>query len=313
MLFRKEMAIHETFSKRQARLAKAGQQDVYQYGSLPAPFRIQVVHILNGALGSYDENNRPSVTARFWKSIRDTMCREHGVFSLDDNTYSNPQQECTTYVQRAATDRALDIVEICFQTITGPLRKSGIKWGIEQGPDDAIEELNGRFKEHGIGYQFVKDFLIRIDSQFIHAEVVKPALSLLNIQGFEGPADEFFKAFEHHRHGRDKEAIVEALKSFESTIKAICKARNWQFESTATAKKLIETVFANGLIPSELQNHFSGLRAAMESGLPTVRNKTSGHGQGAVPTTIPPHITAYALHLAAANIVLLVEAHHAMK
>lgn len=307
------MAIHETFSKRQARLAKAGQQDVYQYDTLPVPFRVQVVHILRDALGTYYHGGNETPSARFWRSIRETVCREHGVFSLDDDRHSNSEQQCAHYVLGAATDKALDIIEIGFQTIDGPLRHSGIRWGIKQEPDDAIEELNGRFKEHGIGYQFAKDILIRVDSQFIHAEVVKPALSLLSTEGFDGPADEFIKAFEHHRHGRDKEAIVEALKSFESTIKAICTARNWTFESTAPAKKLIEMVFAHGLIPSELKSHFAGLLTAMESGLPTVRNKTSGHGQGAVPITIPSHVTAYALHLAAANIVLLVESHQAMK
>jgi Domain of unknown function (DUF7014) len=127
------------------------------------------------------------------------------------------------------------------------------------------------------------------------------------------PAEEFVKAFEHHRHGRDKEAVSEALKAFESTMKAICTLRNWTFDSTATAKRLIQTAIDHGLIPSELECHFSGLRTAMESGLPTVRNRTSGHGQGAVPVSLPPYVAAYALHLAAANIVLLVEAHKALK
>jgi hypothetical protein len=50
---------------------------------------------------------------------------------------------------------------------------------------------------------------------------VKPALSLLHDAGFDGPADEFMKGFEHYRHGRNKEAVAEALKAFESTMKAI--------------------------------------------------------------------------------------------
>jgi uncharacterized protein DUF7014 len=87
----------------------------------------------------------------------------------------------------------------------------------------------------------------------------------------------------------------------------------WKFDPTATAKDLIKTVLANGLIPKELENHFNNLRSAMESGLPTVRNRTSGHGQGAVPVEVEDHITACALHLAAANIILLVEAHRSIK
>ena len=39
-----------------------------------------------------------------------------------------------------------------------------------------------------------------------------------------------------------------------------------------------------------------------------MRNKTGAHGQGAVPVVVPGHIAAYALHLTAANILLIVGA-----
>lgn len=184
---------------------------------------------------------------------------------------------------------------------------------ITQDPDDAIEELNHRFLEHGIGYQYSDGILTRLDSQFLHAETIKPALSLLNTARFDGPADEFIRAFDHYRHGRNKEAIAEALKAFESTMKAICAARKWPHPPTATAKQLMEVIFDKGLVPPMLDSHFTNLRAAMESGLPTVRNKTSGHGQGPTPVELPPHFAAYSLHLMASNIVFLVEAHKNLK
>jgi hypothetical protein len=308
------MGIRETFSKRQKRLAQAGQQDVYQYTELPNTFRVQVVEILNDAIGPpYSSGGYETPSMNIWKGVHKSLRREHGVFQLTNNPRS-VHDDYMNFILQAETDKALDAIEFAFQDIDDVVRRRyrGII-STELEPDEAIEELNNRFKEHGIGYQFIEGFLVRVDSQFIHAEVVKPALSLLNGQGFDGPADEFIKAFEHHRHGRDKEAVVEALKAFESTMKAICAARKWKFDPTATAKELIKTLLANGLIPPELESHFTALRTAMESGLPTVRNRTSGHGQGAVPVTIPPHVTAYALHLAAANIILLVEAHNAKK
>ena len=45
--------------------------------------------------------------------------------------------------------------------------------------DDAVVELNTRFREHGIGYQFESNKIVRVDSQFLHQEAVKPALQLL--------------------------------------------------------------------------------------------------------------------------------------
>lgn len=67
------------------------------------------------------------------------------------------------------------------------------------------------------------------------------------------------------------------------------------------------------MIPAYLESHLGGLRAAMESGLPTVRDKSSAHGQGTQPEPVPTHLAAYALHLAASNIVFLVEAHSRTK
>lgn len=111
------------------------------------------------------------------------------------------------------SDRALDAIEFGFQTVNGVVRQHGHSLFTEQKPDDAIDELNARSRSTELDNQFLRGVLVRVDSQFIHAEVVKPALSLLNAQGFDGPAEEFIKAFDHHRHGRDKEAVAEALKS----------------------------------------------------------------------------------------------------
>jgi hypothetical protein len=148
-----------------------------------------------------------------------------------------------------------------------------------------------------------------MDSQFLHAEVVKPALTLLNAKGFEGPAQEFVDAFDHFRHGQNKDAMDDALKCFESTMKAICTKRNWAYDKTkATAKPLLNILIKNGLIPPMLESHFSTLRTAMESGLPAVSNKSSRHGQGPVPIELPEHFAAHALHLLAANVVFLIEA-----
>jgi hypothetical protein len=43
-----------------------------------------------------------------------------------------------------------------------------------------------------------------------------------------------------------------------------------------------------------------------------VRNKNSGHGQGLFAKKVPDYFAGYALHLAATNIVFLVEAHEAL-
>jgi hypothetical protein len=315
------MGIIETFTKRQKRLQKAGEQDVYQYDLLPQAFRVQVIHIWNDAIGVYSEpqgyygSSRRSPANQFWSLISRRLARELGVFTLTGKA-EDPDDQCRTYLMTAENAGALDIIEFSFRAIDRGVRELSpyeiADAKIKETPDDAIEELNDRFKEHGIGYQYVGGILIRLDSQFTHAEIVKPALALLNAAGFDGSADEFLRALVHYRHGRYKEAVAEALKSFESTMKSVCALRSWGHPQNATAKPLLDILFRNGLIPADLESHFSGLRSAMESGLPTLSNRTSRHGQGMAPVPIPSHFAGYALHLAASNIVFLVEAHKAL-
>ena len=64
-------------------------------------------------------------------------------------------------------------------------------------------------------------------------------------------------------------------------------------------------------LPSYLDNSFDQLAATLKSGLPKVRGEESAHGQGATPRETPDYVAAYALHLAAAKILFLVETHDA--
>jgi len=71
-------------------------------------------------------------------------------------------------------------------------------------------------------------------------------------------------------------------------------------------------VLNNGLVPKYMEKHLAGLRNTLEAGLPTVRNKNSGHGQSTRTQEMPEYFAGYALHLAATNIVFLVEAHESL-
>jgi hypothetical protein len=182
------------------------------------------------------------------------------------------------------------------------------KHGITEDPDTAISTLNYRFQEHAIGYRYESGRIIRTDSEYAHAETVKPALQLLHEQGFHGAETEFMKAHEHYRKGNLDEAFGEALKALESTMKAICDAKGWKYEKDDTANKLIAKLFDCGLVPSNLQSQFAALRSTLESGVPTLANPER-HGDGTEPRSVPSYLVAYALHLTASAMIFLVEAH----
>ena len=284
------MAIFDLFSKRQKRL-RGEIPDVYVYDALSNPLRVQIVHIWNDTLIHYE-------------FIVDTLCREYGVFRLaeTDNIHGrNHRQELFEFFLKEENfEKALDAVELSFWYIKHQ--------HVQERADDAIEELNQRFKEHGVGYQFTNRQIIRIDSEFTHTKIVKPALRLLGQKQYAGAQQEFLKAHEHYRKGNAKEALNECLKAFESVMKAICDKRGWSYSNTATARPLIQVCFDNGLIPSFWQSHYSSLRNILESSVPTGRNKLSGHGQGTTPEAVPDHLVAYMLNMTASAIVFLAEA-----
>lgn len=310
------MSIRDFFSRRMARAAKTGKPDVYQYDELPDTFRVQVVHIWQRALGDY----HPMGVSRFsgpppsiWDTIEVQVAEAHGVFRLGQRDDALTRV-ANYFLQIKDTSKALDVIEAVFNAIDEHIR-ADLRYAsvfVQQHPDDAIANLNERFREHGIGYQYAHGQIMRIDSQYVHAEAVKPALTLLSDPAFSGPQDEFLKAHKHYREGKYKESINEALKAFESTMKTICTQRGWAYDKNKdAAKALVDVVLKEGLVPSYLQNAFSGLRSVLEGGVPTTRNRTSGHGQGATPVAVPEYLAAYVLHMTASNIVFLVEAHKA--
>lgn len=206
------------------------------------------------------------------------------------------------------------MIELSFRLIDRVTRRHSYlrRANSDEIATSCIEELNARFREHGVGYQYDSGEIIRVDSELIHVEAVKPALLLLRGANYSGAQEEFLGAFEHYRHGKNKEALNECLKAFESTMKAICQKRGWTFKPTDTAKTLIQICFEKQLIPDFWQTQFASLRSMLESSVPTGRNKLSGHGQGFSAVTVPDHIAAYMLHMTASTVVFLIRAEESL-
>lgn len=300
------MGIFDLFSKRQAR-RRGEVPDVYQYTDIPKKFRVQVAHILRDAFG--DPGAYQSQTQEYFQAIHDVLCREYGVFKLVEMRYWDPRQAvCDFMLNTDEYEQVLDVIEISFRLMERLDHRFKSSSNPKMTPVEAVTELNERFREHGIGFQFEASEIMRVDSQLVHSQVVKPTLVLLSDPRLKGANEEFLKAHEHYRNRRDKECLNECLKSFESTMKAICDIRKWAYSRNDTAKKLIDVCFQNGLVPAYLQSQFSSLRAGLESGIPTVRNRLGGHGQGATQVVVPQYLAGYLLHLTATTILFLVEA-----
>jgi hypothetical protein len=302
------MPIFEIFSKRQKRL-RGEMPDVFQYDTIPQQLKVQVIHIFREVFGS-----EANVESEHWSLIHQALTREYGVFHLADvvdpygyETTQKALEVVRFFLQEQNAEKSLDVIELGAKVISQRIqtRRKFIK--IDQAKA-AIAELNARFSEHAVGFQFESEQIIRVDSSIIHAEVVKPALALLRDPRFAGANEEYLSAYDHYRHGRIEESLTDALKCFESTMKSICNSRGWSYSDKSSAKELLDVCFAKQLLPSHLQAEFNALRATLEAGVPTVRNKQGAHGQGPRVRVVPRCIASYALHLTAANVLLLVSA-----
>ncbi len=306
------MAVYEIYSKRQKRL-RGEFNDVYQYEDIPSKLRVQVCKIYNSFF-SYN----PQLMNLSCEAIYEILTTEYGVDSLnyshqDINVHCNKSAKSQRLIsfakQYAEKDCFLDVLELLI-TFTSEQKELGSYSGLDLY--EVIEEINIRFRENAVGYQLDSASLtiIRVDSQFVHSEVVKPTLTLLNADpAYAGALDEFMLAHEHYRHQNFKDAILNCGKSFESMLKAIHEKRGWTYDKNKdTANKLILSCVEKGLFPSFQQDQIMQVGKILECGVPTIRNKTAGHGQGSEVTEVPEHLVSYMIHLTATNLLFLAKA-----
>lgn len=284
--------------------------DVYSYSDFPENVRIQIQYILRDAIGQMGDF--PSYNT--WDQMREILCREWGQFSLANKFGRIDVFEFL--LTSKETYKILDFLELALRGIDQIIRDySDLKkdnYGIKQDADDAIKEFNFRLREAAIGYQYESAHIIRVDDQYLHKEVVIPALAFLKDRRFEGAQKEFLDAHSHYRAGENRDAISDANNAFESTMKSVCEIQGWEYEKGARSSDLVKILKRQGLLPDYLLRSFEQLVSTLASGLPKLRNEEADHGHGSEVRTIPDFMASYALHLAAAKIVFLVEAMNAM-
>ncbi|MCW1381512.1 hypothetical protein OLX02_01615 [Novosphingobium sp. KCTC 2891] len=292
------MALPEIFSRRKRR-ASGEAVDVYTYHEIPNKLRVQVIQIILEGLGEFDYANRES-----WGIIVRTMRKEKGVFELAKVGYGQDidMEFGNWLLNEKETEIVIDAIEVAFAEI------SDFLGGYKRAYFEKIcNELNGRFQEAGIGYEFNSGQMVQISQQVIHDQVVKPALHLLSDRRFKAAQDEYLEAHSLFRNSKFEQSLVECGKAFESVLKVIAGVRKWDIGPNDPASKLIAAAFNSGFIPTYMQAQFNSLRSMLESGVPAVRNRMGGHGAGSTPRTVDRHLAAYQLHQTAAAIVFLVE------
>lgn len=298
------MAIFDLYSKR-----NKVENDIYEY-EIISKLRIQINYIIKDFL---IKNELKYSRERIVNFVYEALTREHAkqeLYYSPIGGYMSEESQIEHYIlEEKNNDFVIDAIEICFKCIS---KINIFTNGTGEYPkyydsENAIADLNTRFRENGIGYRFENNMIIKIDNELLHNEITKPTLSFLSNEIFKTVNEEYLKAHEHFKNGNFKEAIVECLKSFESTIKMICEIKGWNYNQKDTSSKLIQIIFDNELVPDYMQTKIKSLRSLLESSIPTIRNRTSSHGQGVQSISVDESLASYTINITGSTIKFLIE------
>lgn len=272
--------MYEIFSKRQKK-QRGEIPDVYQYTELPINLRTQFIHVINDILLSeFRDKYRQSAEDELEK-IHRILLKEYGLFNLSGNA-NNPIRDLKEFIYKEENiELVIDAIELICRSIPNikdPFDSGRIK------PNEAILEINKRFVEAGVGFKYENGYVLKFQSDLLHQETVINLLKLLTKKDQIHINNEFMLANEHFRHGRYSESISESLKAFESSLKYACEKKGFKYDKNKdTAKKLIDILVNNKFFPTFMESYLGNIRSILETGIPTTRNRTSGHGKGVDP------------------------------
>ncbi|MBM3588840.1 MAG: hypothetical protein FJX33_13795 [Alphaproteobacteria bacterium] len=298
--------IFNIFSKKESRGGGA-QANVYQYTTIPDDVRRQIILLSQRVIGHAGEDLSGNVHPVFYGHACTFLREEYGFFRLFDLLEAVDLKKITArpnfhvlanfFMFEERIERCLDVIEFASGEF------------LRQNNPTAIETLNARLREGGVGLQKENGLAIRVDQQFIHAEIIKFPLYFLGRKGFEGANNKFLQAHKKYRQGDYKGALIESAKTFVSVLKIILRKQGQNATERDTASVLLDKFFELSLLPSHLKKQITDLKSLLQGGAPNVRNKEAAHSQGEEIRQVPEYLAAYGLHQTASAILLIAKAH----
>ena len=246
-----------------------------------------------------------------WISIYEIVSREWGKKFLNSNSL-NFIDQFESYIVKYDNkyEHVLDLIECVINIRTASF--SNVNPFYEFKNDkiliELIEELNTRFLYASAGYQYENGEIIRIDHQYVHKEIVKPALEIIHNQAFEKVNKDYSNAHKHYRNQYIKDCIVACNRAFESLLKSICNECEWEYDPNNRASDLIKIIHKNGLFPVGMEKTIDNYIMTLKTGVPELRNHFGGHGSSSQSSSPSIYMAEYVLHLTATNIVFLYNA-----
>ncbi len=299
-------------------------EDWYEYDDIPQTLRQQIYYLMertfgdigDGELNHYWLDRDPYYKMR-WNHLERSLLEYYGIPTLADGFDS--LERVKNFLLSSGVHDFLKVV-VAF---VGMVREITYHPGCVISSDShylqkvqfeyAYNGVHKIFTIHRIGYKIIENAeaewgfqAVRIDSEYLHEETVKKAVTLLHTMSFPGPLKEFEKALEYNTKGDYENAILWANRAFESTIKAILGELSIPFDANKDRASVLIDKLTDAILLPSLADLLPIMRENLK-GLPKLRNKLGGHGWGITPRGGQQNYAQFALHLSGSFIVFIIE------
>lgn len=153
-------------------------------------------------------------------------------------------------------------------------------------------EVNEAMMDFECPWRLSDGRFFQIDAGFLHAEIIQKGEDILREKGFEGAHDEFREAREDLVDGKNKDVILKAFKSFESTLKTVLN------QHSGDIMELLRLFREKGFMDDIPEAPAKAVGKTVLRSLAILRNELAGHGQGNAVLDVPRHYAVLAIHLA---------------
>ena len=290
-------------------------------------FRLQIYYVIEDTLGKWknspfgpDTLSYPTNNSR-WDAVERILLKKLGTSQLAKGPSSCVRVR--SYILKCDPPEFL-LVILAFLLVVRELAVSvgrPIKTGIKHldiSFESVLDGIHTIFRTNNFEYEIIESAAgleaISIDSQYLHEEVIKKTRKLFYDLKFQGPLQEFDDALAALENQDYDTAINEALKAFESTMKAILQELKHPFNPKWAAKDLIKALTEAGVIPTTFGSLSTGVRTVLESGLPSIRNAPGvAHGSGRDPKEIEQSYAQFAVHLCGSYVVFMIKRFEEMR
>ena len=234
---------------------------------LTPEFRERVLMLCTETFSGYRSLSNAPGSSDFWSDIHTKLKFSRGRSTLTNRPVTSKEEDAVNFLFRCSDEHFLDFVELIFK----------FRFGRNPKVNNAglVKNVNEFFDVDGLPYRLtdlrfspvrkvhpstiglpVSDpeayinasteeaypQVICKEDEILHQQAISPTLLLLTEPHFTSANEEFLEALSHYRKGEYRDCALKCGNSFESVMKVICDRKQWPYQQTDTAAKLLKTI-----------------------------------------------------------------------